>query len=57
MAVFKHARKWSLCGAQVFEKVFKILNNEIQVKFYFNDGDFVSAGDKVAVIRVQQRQF
>lgn len=51
MAVLNMRENGVLCGAQVFEKVFKILNNEIQVKFYFNDGDFVSAGDKVAVIR------
>lgn len=51
MAVLNTRENGVLCGSQMFEKVFKILNSEVQVKFYFNDGDFIAAGDKVAVIR------
>lgn len=39
-----------LCGAHVFEKVFKILSNDINIKFYFKDGDEIKAGDKIADI-------
>lgn len=51
MAVLNTRENGVLCGSQIFEKVFKILNGEVQVKFYFNDGDFIGAGDKIAVIR------
>jgi nicotinate-nucleotide pyrophosphorylase (carboxylating) len=39
-----------LCGCIVFEKVFKILSDKIEIKFYFKDGDFIKAGDKIADI-------
>ena len=39
-----------LCGAHIFEKVFKILSPDINVKFYFKDGDKIKKGDKVAEI-------
>lgn len=39
-----------LCGAHVFEKVFKILSNDINIKFYFKDGDEIKVGDKIADI-------
>lgn len=39
-----------LCGCQIFEKVFKILSNDVKIKFYFKDGDFITAGDKIADI-------
>lgn len=39
-----------LCGAHVFETVFKILSNDIDIKFYFKDGDEIKAGDKIADI-------
>lgn len=39
-----------LCGCLVFEKVFKVLSNEVLIKFYFKDGDKISAGDKIADI-------
>ncbi|MDD3436318.1 MAG: carboxylating nicotinate-nucleotide diphosphorylase [Candidatus Gastranaerophilales bacterium] len=39
-----------LCGCSVFEKVFKILCNDIKIKFYFKDGDFIACGDKIADI-------
>lgn len=40
-----------LCGCNVFEKVFKILCEDIEIKFYFKDGDFIAAGDKIAHIQ------
>lgn len=39
-----------LCGCQIFEKVFKTLSNDVKIKFYFNDGDFIAFGDKIADI-------
>lgn len=39
-----------LCGCKIFEKVFKTLSNDVKIEFYFKDGDFISAGDKVASI-------
>ena len=38
------------CGKTVFETVFKILSPEIDIKFYFNDGDEIKKGDKIADI-------
>lgn len=38
-----------LCGCQIFEKVFKILG-DVDIKFYFKDGDSISKGDKIASI-------
>lgn len=40
-----------LCGAKIFEKVFKILCPDIEIKFYFKDGDFIASGDKIADIK------
>lgn len=39
-----------LCGCDVFEKVFSILSNDVKIKFYFKDGDFIASGDKIADI-------
>jgi len=39
-----------LCGCQIFEKVFKLLGN-VEIKFYFKDGDFIAKGDKIASIK------
>lgn len=39
-----------LCGSEIFKKVFKILGN-VEVNFYFNDGDFIARGDKIADIK------
>ena len=39
-----------LCGRSVFETVFKILSPKVEVKFYFNDGDVITKGDKLADI-------
>ena len=38
------------CGKAVFEAVFKILSPKIEIKFYFNDGDVIKKGDKIADI-------
>ena len=38
------------CGKRVFETVFKILSPDINIKFYFNDGDRILKGDKLADI-------
>ena len=38
------------CGRAVFETVFKILSPKIEIKFYFNDGDKIKKGDKIADI-------
>ena len=38
------------CGKNVFEMVFKILSPSINIKFYFNDGDEIKKGDKIADI-------
>lgn len=40
-----------LCGCEIFEKVFKVLSPDVQVKFYFKDGDFIASGDKIADIK------
>lgn len=40
-----------LCGCKVFEKVFKILSDNVEIKFYFKDGDFIASGDKIADIK------
>lgn len=39
------------CGKDVFEMVFKILSPKVDVKFYFNDGDVIKKGDKIADIQ------
>ncbi len=39
------------CGKTVFETVFKILSPDIEIKFYFNDGDVIKKGDKIADIK------
>ena len=38
------------CGKNVFEMVFKVLSPSINIKFYFNDGDVIKKGDKIADI-------
>lgn len=39
-----------LCGIKVFERVFKLLSNDVNVKFYFKDGDEIKSGDTIAEI-------
>ncbi len=38
------------CGKAVFESVFRILSPNVDVKFYFDDGDIIKKGDKIADI-------
>ena len=41
-----------LCGRDVFERVFKLLcEDKVEIEFYFNDGDEIKAGDKIASIK------
>ena len=40
-----------LCGSEVFKKVFQILSPDVEIKFFFKDGDNVAAGDIVASIK------
>ena len=44
-----------LCGRRVFEMVFRILSPNVDVKFYFKDGDFIKKGDKIADIKGSAR--
>ena len=37
-----------LCGCNVFKTVYKILSDEVKIKFYFKDGDIIKKGDKIA---------
>lgn len=39
------------CGKEVFECVFKILSPKVEIKFYFNDGDVIKKGDKIADLK------
>lgn len=39
------------CGKKVFETVFKVLSDDIEIKFYYNDGDKILKGDKIADIK------
>ncbi len=43
------------CGKDVFETVFKILSPKIEIKFYYNDGDHIKKGDKIAEIKGSAR--
>lgn len=40
-----------LCGCKIFEKVFKVLSDDVKIEFYFKDGDFIASGDKIATIK------
>lgn len=39
-----------LCGSEVFKLVYNILSPDVDVKFYFEDGDKINKGDKIADI-------
>ncbi len=43
------------CGRDVFKTVFEILDKNIEIKFYFNDGDEIKKGDKIADIKGSAR--
>ncbi|MBO5356773.1 MAG: L-aspartate oxidase [Clostridia bacterium] len=40
-----------ICGLQVFERVFKLLDENTRVEFYVTDGDFVKKGQLMAKVR------
>lgn len=40
-----------ICGLQVFERVYTILDNEVKAEFFAADGDAVSSGQLVAKVR------
>ena len=44
-----------LCGINIFKKVFEVLNKNINIEFYFNDGDVIKKGDKIAKIEGNAR--
>lgn len=39
------------CGQLVFETVFKVLSDKIDIKFYKHDGERISKGDKIAELK------
>ncbi len=39
-----------LCGSEIFRQVYESINKNIKIKFYFNDGDKISKGAKIAEI-------
>ncbi len=39
-----------ICGLNVFERVFKLLDENTEVNFFFKDGDEVKKGQKIAII-------
>lgn len=40
-----------VCGLKVFERVFKNLSDDVEIKFYFKDGDKIKAGDTIADLK------
>ena len=40
-----------LCGAQVFERVFTLLDDKTEVTFFKNDGDEIKKGELIAKVR------
>ena len=44
-----------LCGCDVFKTVFEILDKNVEIKFYFKDGDVIKKGDKIADIKGSAR--
>lgn len=40
-----------LCGCDVFKRVFEVLSDNVDIKFYFKDGDFIKKGDKIADLK------
>ncbi len=45
-----------LCGKNVFVRVFELLaGDKVEIEFYFNDGDKIKSGDKIAQIKGDAR--
>lgn len=40
-----------LCGSEVFRAVFEVLSDNVEIKFYFKDGDEIKKGDKIADLK------
>lgn len=40
-----------LCGSDVFKTVFDVLSGNVEIKFYFKDGDEIKKGDKIADLK------
>ena len=40
-----------VCGLKVFERVFRNLSDDVEIKFYFKDGDKIKAGDTIAELK------
>ena len=40
-----------LCGLKVFEQVFKLLSEDVDIKFFFKDGDKIKKGDTIAILK------
>lgn len=40
-----------LCGCQVFKRVFEVLSDDVEIEFYFKDGDKIQKGDKIADLK------
>ncbi len=43
------------CGKEVFKTVFEVLDKDIDIKFFFKDGDEIKKGDKIAEIKGSAR--
>lgn len=44
-----------LCGLDVLRTVFRVLDSNIEIKTYFNDGDAIKKGDKIADVKGKAR--
>lgn len=54
--VLKTRNDGVLCGRNVFERVFKLLCDDlVKIKFYFEDGDDIKKGDTIASIKGDAR--
>ena len=40
-----------LCGRDVFDAVYKVLSDNVEIEFYFKDGDEIKKGDKIADLK------
>lgn len=40
-----------VCGLKVFERVFKNLSEDVEIKFHFKDGDIIKVGDTIANLK------
>ncbi len=40
-----------ICGLQVFARVFELIDEKVKAEFYFEDGDFVEKGRRIAKVK------